>query len=440
MESELSARLAALPRLATRHAQSATITCKVCGKPARFFDVVDFWKGSSFYPFGPSGIPVSYYRCSICGFIFAPMFDNWSRDDFRSNIYNDEYLLVDGEYLDARPKRVAHEMVKFLAGFEDARLLDYGSGTGSFAAHMRRDGFDQITSFDPFSQPDRPSGLFDIITCFEVIEHSPTPLETLRDIASLLSDDGCVILGEALQPSNIESIRCSWWYCMPRNGHISFYTDQTLALLASRSGLVFHPGEGLHALSRPVDGTFADLARRISAPLFPATLGAPGPTDSSPETKKHWHNVEYFSGVPTRWSAEAEVSWNIAIPPAKSVLIRIRLPFANEVRPGFATESKFLVDGMDAKTSISDHSIVAEVSGEGRSNIRVTLQTPAVVSPSTLRSSSDDRRLGLAIPCFDGSDVGALPDGGPYDPDPKLLRGDRLATDRSRASGDQHPV
>jgi hypothetical protein len=36
--------------------------------------------------------------------------------------------------------------------------------------------------------------------------------------------------------------------------------------------------------------------------------------------------------------------------------------------------------------------------------------------------------------------VGALPDGERDGPNPKLLCGDRLATDRIRASGHQHPV
>jgi hypothetical protein len=36
--------------------------------------------------------------------------------------------------------------------------------------------------------------------------------------------------------------------------------------------------------------------------------------------------------------------------------------------------------------------------------------------------------------------VGALPDGGRDGPNSKLLCGDRLATDRIRASGQQHPV
>lgn len=401
MDPLIREALAALPPLATARGRSASKPCKVCGNPTRFFDVTDFWKGSAYYPFGPSGIPVAYHRCNTCGFMFAPLFDDWSEDDFRKYIYNDEYLAVDGEYAEIRPRRVATHMAKFLAGFEDARLVDYGSGTGQFAARMRAGGFRNVTSFDPFSAPVRPSGRFDIITCFEVIEHTPTPLETLQDIASLLNDDGCVVLGESLQPPDIDMIRCNWWYCMPRNGHISLYTDRALAILAMRSGMLFHPGGGLHAFSHATTGRFSDLARRVSLPLLPVSLGAPQSTDKSAETTTRWHAAESFSGMPTRWSAKAEVSWHVEMPAIRSMIACIRIPFANEVRPGFAGESRILVDGVEVTSFLSDRSIAADVKVEGRGSLTVTLRTPPVVSPSALRNSTDHRKLGLAIQCLD---------------------------------------
>jgi hypothetical protein len=59
-------RLARQPRLDAGSA-AAAIACKVCGRPAPFFDVVDINKCAVFYPFGPSGVTVSYYRCDACG-------------------------------------------------------------------------------------------------------------------------------------------------------------------------------------------------------------------------------------------------------------------------------------------------------------------------------------------------------------------------------------
>jgi SAM-dependent methyltransferase len=331
--------------------------------------------------------------------MFAPMFDDWSPDDFGKHIYNSEYLAVDGEYAGARPKNLAENMAVLLRDFKGARLLDYGSGTGLFAENMRASGFADITSYDPFSQPSRPSGRFDIITCFEVVEHSPTPLETFRDIASLLRDEGCVILGQVLQPPDIDVIRCNWWYCMPRNGHVSLYTDRALALLATRCGLLFHQGDNPHALSRPTAGRFAELANRFSLPLLPVCLGAPPAVDRSADTLTSWQGVESLGGTPTRWTAKAEISWRFTLPSLQGGVVRIRVPFKNEVRPGFAAQSKVLVDGVEARTCVADRAIVAETVVTGRSSIDVVLRTPPVLSPSALRDSADRRELGLAIPC-----------------------------------------
>src|SRR5262249_39782462 len=104
---EIRDRLARLPRLGQTNDTAATIRCKVCGNAAAFFDVVDFNKCAAFYPFGPSGVVVSYYRCDDCGFLFTPVCDEWSHDDFTRLIYNDDYILLDPEYLSDRPLRMA---------------------------------------------------------------------------------------------------------------------------------------------------------------------------------------------------------------------------------------------------------------------------------------------------------------------------------------------
>jgi hypothetical protein len=394
MDERLSATLNALPPLDRQRARTMGLTCKICGSTAPFFDMTDFWKGSEFYPFGPSGVAVSYYRCETCGFMFTPFCDDWATPDFRRHIYNDQYTMVDSEYSAIRPQRSADYMAKWLDGCQDARILDYGSGTGLFAEHMRMAGFRRITSYDPFTESARPSGRFDIVTCFEVIEHSSTPVETIRGMAALLDDDACVLVGESLQPPDITTIRCSWWYCMPRNGHISLYTDTALSAAAAQAGLIFHRGDSLHAFSRPAGERFAALGDRISAPMIPIVLRAPG--DGRDPL---WHAVERFSGSPTRWTASQEISWRISIPTSRPALAVIRIPFVSEVRPGFATDSRVLVAGTAAKVRVVSRSIVAEATVGEATCTNVTLRTPEPIAPSELRNSLDHRRLGLAIQC-----------------------------------------
>jgi len=191
MDQSLATRLAAIPRLDRANAAGAAIPCKLCGWPAQFFDLVDFNKcGSSGHGFGPSGIAVSYHRCTACGFLFTTFCDDWTPDDFHRFVYNDDYWQVDVEHRSTRPRRIADQMQRVLAPFKACRILDYGAGEGLFAQHMRDAGFSNIFGYDPFLMPRRPEGRFDLITCFEVLEHTPSPLRTLIDMRSLLVDDG----------------------------------------------------------------------------------------------------------------------------------------------------------------------------------------------------------------------------------------------------------
>ena len=215
---------------------ASSIPCKICGRPAPFFDAVDFLKCTAGYPFGPSGILVPYHRCEACGFLFTPFFDNWTQHAFQRFIYNDDYIVVDPEYIGARPVRVAERFADLLAPARGSRVLDWGAGSGIFAAEMVRRGF-RAEGYDPFSAPDMPVGKFDIITCIEAIEHVPEPMRAFRRMTEHLADDGMIIVGETLQPDDIEKIRCSWWYVAPRNGHCSTFDRRTMATIADQLGL-----------------------------------------------------------------------------------------------------------------------------------------------------------------------------------------------------------
>ena len=76
--------------------------CKVCGGDSHILGVKDFnrsceeEKGRRVFP--PMGHAVYYHQCEGCGFIFSVDFDDWTVDDFLTNIYNDQYLKVDPVY------------------------------------------------------------------------------------------------------------------------------------------------------------------------------------------------------------------------------------------------------------------------------------------------------------------------------------------------------
>ena len=377
------ARLARQPRLHADNAAASAIPCKVCGRPASFFDVVDFNKCAAFYPFGPSGVTLPYHRCEDCGFLFTAFFDAWSHDDFARLIYNDDYVKLDPEYLADRPMQNADLMVQKLAGFETARILDYGAGGGQFAERMAALGFRSVESYDPFSIPSRPKGRFDIVTCFEVIEHIPSPVAAMNDIQSFLYDHGCIVLSEVIQPPDIDRVRGNWWYVAPRNGHLSTFADRTLVALADRHGMVFHRGNP-HALVR--GSAFAGLGERFGRALACVRLVAPGE-----RRRGEWHDVERDAAGAFQWTEALDLTWRVTAPPGVPRQLQVMVPFAHESRAGFAEGCTIMIDGRRVATSVREACVFAESSADVRGEVVVTLRTPA------LTDSGDGRQLGLAV-------------------------------------------
>ncbi len=239
--------------------------CKCCGAPALPCGVVDFHKNCEIYRrkvLDVSGVPIYYHRCSDCGFIFTTAFDHFTNDDFARYIYNEEYLEVDPDYLEARPRANADFLCGLFAGLRPARMLDYGGGSGILADLLRAGGFPQVETFDPFvpRHSSRPSGRFDCVVSFEVLEHSNDPARAFADMDDLVTPSGLILFSTLLQPADIDHQGLNWWYAGPRNGHVSLYSRASLERLAQAFG--FRLGsfnDGLHALFREVP----DFARHF---------------------------------------------------------------------------------------------------------------------------------------------------------------------------------
>lgn len=239
-------------------ASDAQPSCKICGGQTELFDVVDLNKTCDYklYPRGLAGIPVFYWSCTGCGFIFTNFFDRFRPDQWRKYIYNDEYICADPEYSDSRPRRNALEIDCLLAGKKDSIIaVDYGGGSGRTAVLLREMGWTCDTC-DPFGhtemQPERRNR-YNFCSAFEVFEHSPDPVASLRTIVELCSPDQLLILvGTGVSDASITlRNRLTWWYAAPRNGHISLYSRKSLRHLGERLGLSYESvSPGTHLFFR----------------------------------------------------------------------------------------------------------------------------------------------------------------------------------------------
>ncbi len=81
-----------------------------------------------------------------------------------------------------------------------------------------------------------PEGKFDLVTCFETLEHLPDPMAGVADIVRYVAEPGAVFYSTLTQPDDLERQGMSWWYVGPRNGHISIFSKQALAMAWARHG------------------------------------------------------------------------------------------------------------------------------------------------------------------------------------------------------------
>jgi len=229
------------------------------------FGLADFSKNSServgvYLPL--SGIPIYYYRCSNCGFIFSVDFDGFSPDDFKECVYNDEYTKVDPDWLERRPKSTAELIANSFGDFRnEISILDFGAGNGHLSKLLREKGF-SVTSYDPMVEKHaaRPKGKFDLVLCIEVLEHVTDPLALARDLAGLRKEGGLIFFSTLLQPTDIEKIKLDWWYLGPRNGHISAFSKKSLTICWKSVGLkVVSANHHLHAAYEKIPGFAAHL-------------------------------------------------------------------------------------------------------------------------------------------------------------------------------------
>jgi hypothetical protein len=209
--------------------------CPVCRSMAPYFDTVDLNKSceeANGLMLPPSGTPVDYYHCADCGFCFAPQMRAWSAAQFATKIYNQDYRLVDPDYLSVRPLGNAAMIDElFAASRGQLRHLDYGGGEGLLSRTLAQAGWNSL-SFDPFVNHDMridTLGKFDLLTAFEVFEHVAELDVLLVNLQSLCSEDGLILFSTLLSDGHIVSgERLGWWYAAPRNGHISLFSQESL--------------------------------------------------------------------------------------------------------------------------------------------------------------------------------------------------------------------
>jgi SAM-dependent methyltransferase len=220
--------------------------CPVCNKNYLLLEAVDFNKSceeSNGKYLDYSGIFIYYALCNSCGFCFSPEISAWQLQEFESKIYNNEYVTIDPDYVEARPRANAENLMSMFPHFPTAiKHLDYGGGDGLLANLLRHSGWNS-TSYDPFVNRNmdvKSLGEFDLITAFEVFEHVPDIHVLMSNLQALLAPNGVIIFSTLLSDNQIhQNQKLTWWYASPRNGHISLFSKKSLQIITKQYGFNF---------------------------------------------------------------------------------------------------------------------------------------------------------------------------------------------------------
>ena len=187
---------------------------------------------------------VQYFKCNNCGFVQTEK-PYWLEEAYSNAITNIDIGPINrGTQCSEKTKAL---IVSFFKAHE--KFIDYGAGYGVFVRMMRDLGL-RFHYYDKYCEnifaknfEANPAERFELLTAFEVLEHLEDPVDELN---KMLAFSRNIFFTTEIMPSHFPK-PSEWWYYSPDHGqHISFYTLQSLKILAERANLKFYSNGSYH--------------------------------------------------------------------------------------------------------------------------------------------------------------------------------------------------
>lgn len=215
------------------------MNCKICGANSKFFANAELLRKYA----------VSYFICENCGFVQTEE-PYWLSEAYSQPINRNDVGIVDRNI---RLAKISKAIISILFN-PQSKFIDYGGGFGLFVRLMRDAGFDfyhhdkyceNIFAQDFEAEPDKDS--YELLTAFEVFEHLANPLEGIEQMLAFSKN---ILFTTEILPSNNPKPG-EWWYYIPEYGqHISFYTIESLSVIARKFSMkLYTNGSSLHLLT-----------------------------------------------------------------------------------------------------------------------------------------------------------------------------------------------
>ncbi len=227
--------------------------------------------------------PFDIDACGVCGFQFMnPRFtDSALMDLYGEGYYSgeSEYSYYDERSMEKYSRHVWDRRIRVVRKYVSVgNMLDVGCSFGGFlnagnewfvpygidlspyAGEYAKNRFDGRVHVGTLEDHPFDENFFSVITMIEVMEHVPSPRETVEECLRLLAPGGLLVI----QTANMAGLQARlqgdrFPYYMP--GHLSYYTRKNLANLLSSTGFnrikTWYPVEfGLVPKLKKSRGTF----------------------------------------------------------------------------------------------------------------------------------------------------------------------------------------
>ena len=241
------------------------VECPVCGQedPRTLYPCFE-----EFHIVKCSGCQLVYSTLTVDKKILQRMYDEQYYHTETRDFYYFQNRVTEPSMKEDNPN-----LKEFLAGLSlietykpAGRLLDLGCAVGVFLYLARERGWD-VTGIDvsPFAtayanktfelnaisgeleEKRFPDKYFDVVTLWDVIEHFPDPIRTLREVKRILKDDGIILVDTPNEDSLLKLLAGILFRAsgniisypvrkMYHQFHLTYFTSRTLELVLKKSG------------------------------------------------------------------------------------------------------------------------------------------------------------------------------------------------------------
>lgn len=213
-----------------------TMQCEICSTPMQPFET-----GTILQKYR-----VQYFHCPHCGFVKTE--EPYWLDEAYSDAICDADIGLLSRNIFLLPRIEALINICFP---QSETFLDYGGGYGVFVRLMRDKGI-PFEWYDQYCQNlfakgfEKQRNHYHVITAFELFEHFSEPMKEIENLMGL--SDNLIVMTKLIPnpPPHVKD----WWYYVTLHGqHISFYTEQSMQLIAERFHRHYVGSGDLHIFS-----------------------------------------------------------------------------------------------------------------------------------------------------------------------------------------------